>query len=438
MDVLKQKPIDYFHVFKWKNKYFLFDRSTHSLFQIQEEIFLDYTSNEWTPNLLELIEEGQKQGYFKLQNSLLPFDDHRCIKSLCLMVTRNCNFRCRYCFETSQPLGDNITKNMTVETAKQAIDWLIQQGKDRKQLEIDFFGGEPLLFFPLVKEAVLYARAQEKDSGKHFLMSITSNAYLLSPEMADFFQEHHVSVIFSLDGSQKINDQFRVDAQGHGTYNQSIKHILSSIPKLSTGYYVRGTYTHQSLHFCQEIQHLYFRGIKQISFEPVATLMSELAIQESDLPIIKQEYEKLADWLLFQTKKDPDLHFYHFELDLEKTICYEKLNTGCGAGVEYLSLSPDGKLYPCHQFDGRKEFYLGDLETKELDSELKELFKQKTLASSREECRNCWAKTLCGGGCLANNFVMNNSINSSYKTGCQIQQLRLEAALYFQGMKKLG
>jgi uncharacterized protein len=438
MDVLRHKPQVFFHVFKWKDQFLLFDRSSHSLFQTEEEVWVDFQKNEWSPNLTELLKEGQSQDYFSHRKAPLPFDDQRCIKSLCLMVTRACNFRCKYCFEASQPLESHHTGSMSLETAKKAIDWLILQGKERKQLEIDFFGGEPLLYFPLVREAVLYARSREKDSGKRFLMSITTNASLLSNEIADFFQEKHLSVIFSLDGSREVNDLFRVDAQCKGTYDQSIKNILNSIPKLATGYYVRGTYTHQSLHFCKEIQDLYHTGIKQISFEPVATLLPELAIQESDLPIIKQEYEKLADWLLLQTKIDPRLHFYHFELDLEKSICFEKLTTGCGAGVEYLSLSPEGKLYPCHQFDGRKEFCLGDLDSKDPDSELTALFKRKTLSDSREECVECWAKTLCGGGCLANNLIMNQGMDKAYEIGCKIQKLRLEAALYYQGMKKLS
>lgn len=438
MDVLTQKPQDLFHVFKWKDQFLLFDRSSHSLFQTEEEVWTDFQKNEWTPNLTELLREGQSQDFFSSRPDQLPFDDQRCIKSLCLMVTRGCNFRCKYCFEASQPLGNINAGSMSVETAKKAIDWLILQGKDRKQLEIDFFGGEPLLYFPLVREAVLYARSREKDSAKRFLMSITSNAFLLSEEIADFFQEHHISVIFSLDGSREVNDLFRVDALGKGTYDQSITNILNSIPKLSTGYYVRGTYTHQSLYFCKEIQHLYATGIKQISFEPVATSLPELAIQESDLPIIRKQYEELADWLLLQTKKDPEFHFYHFELDLEKSICFEKLNTGCGAGVEYLSLSPEGKLYPCHQFDGRSEYAFGSLDSSELNKELKNLFKQKTLSYSRSECMECWAKTLCGGGCLANNLIMNQSMDKAYEIGCKIQKLRLEAALYYQGMKKLS
>jgi uncharacterized protein len=436
MDVLSQKPQSIFHVFKWKDSFLLFDLSTHSLFQTDAEVWQDYQQNEWTATLKQVLSDGRNEGFFNSRQDPHLFEDHRCFKSLCFMVTRACNFRCKYCFEASQPLENSNAGSMTLETAKKAIDWLILQAKDRKQLEIDFFGGEPLLDFPLIKEAVLYARSREKASGKHFLMSITSNAYLLTDQITDFFQKHHISIILSLDGSQEVNDLFRVDSHGRGTYDRSIRNILNTIPKLSTGYYVRGTYTHQSLRFASEVKHLYSLGIKQISFEPVASLMPGIAIQESDLLLIQKEYEKLSEWMLFQSKTDPDLHFYHFEIDLEKSICIEKLYSGCGAGVEYLSLSPEGKLYPCHQFDGRQDYCFGSPGNEALRKDLQDSFRKSTLLHSRPECCECWAKTLCGGGCIANNLFIEGNMDKPYDIGCKIQKIRLEAALYYQACKK--
>ncbi len=432
MDVLSYPINRYFHVFSWNNEYFLFDVSTHSLFQTDQDVWTDYARGNWTSSLLELLNEGQNNGYFiPEQYTLDTVKDQRVVKSLCFMLTRACNFRCSYCFENQQPSALSPLL-METSTARTALDWLIRNSGSQNQLEIDFFGGEPLMAFPVIHDTVLYARALEKKHHRKFMFSLTTNASLLNDEIINFLKEHHISAILSLDGSKKTNDLFRKDKKGHGTYQRSIKKILKLIPHLESGYYVRGTFTHQSLHFSKEVRHLYEMGIKQISFEPVASLIHGLAIQDEDLPVLRNEYQVLTEWMLEQSSVDPELKFYHFEIDLTKSMCKEKLCSGCGAGVEYLALSPGGEFYPCHQFDGRKEYLMGSIQKDQLDCQIGRTFAEKTWFFSRSACKDCWARTLCGGGCLANNFILEGTFDIPYLKGCALQKLRLEAGLYYQ------
>jgi uncharacterized protein len=436
MDVLAKKPSEVFHLFRWKDDYFLFDPSTHSLFSADSDLWKSFQQDEWNEALLEVFQEARSQGFFQKE---LPFvekiPDKRCLKSLCLMVTRKCNFACKYCFEMNQPdvSEDSI---MSFETAQKALHFLIEHSGARKTLEIDFFGGEPLLDFSLIREVVRYARSLEGKHHKRFLFSLTTNASLLNDTMVAFFSKEHLSLILSLDGGRESNDLFRVDHHGKGTYDRTLKGILDAIPALATGYYVRGTYTHRTLHFSHEISNLYQEGIQHISFEPVASDVTGIAIEEHDLPQIRHEYELLADWFVTNYRKDPSLRFYHFELDLEKSLCYEKLMSGCGAGIEYLSISPDGGIFPCHQFDGRKEYCLGNLDSGIQKQDLQDCFQQKTLLSSRPECQVCWAKTLCGGGCIANHLFLEGHMDTPWQKGCSLQKIRLEAALYVQAKLK--
>ncbi len=438
MDVLNLPPSHFFHVFKIKQHYILLDSGSHSIFKVDDRIWNDYLSGTWTPLLKEVYEEGKKENFFELHTpaSIQYSMDHRCYKALCLIVTRQCNLKCSYCFEHHQP-DTSAQPFMSLQTAKKALLWLIHQSKERKNLEVDFFGGEPLLNFPLIRDTVHFARSLEKKYYKHFQFSLTTNATLLSGEILDFLHEQRVSVIFSLDGSLATNDLFRMDHKGRGTYRKTLKQINGALPYLETGYYVRGTYTHQTLRFCKEFIHLYEEGIRQISFEPVASAVKDIAIEAEDLPKIKNEYEKLAEWIFTQQQKDPNLRFYHFEIDLEQGMCKEKLCSGCGTGVEYLSVSPDGDLYPCHQFDGRKAFCMGNINNFEVNDDLRNQFKENTLLYSREECSNCWAKMLCGGGCIANHQFLQGDVKKVYSIGCEIQKMRLEAALYLKYLKNI-
>ncbi len=256
-----------------------------------------------------------------------------------------------------------------------------------------------------------------------FLFSLTTNASLLTSEIIDYLNRENISLILSLDGNKSVNDTFRVKRNGEGTFDEVFKNIKRVLSKRNDGYYIRGTYTSRTNDFPETVKFFYNSGIKKISIEPVVTRNSDISLKKESLSIVKKHYEELAKWYIETKRNDNELSFYHFELDLINGSCVEKLMTGCGAGVEYLSVSPEGKFYPCHQFDGKPQFELGDISRGIVNTALVDKFRASTNVSNKEPCRNCWARYLCGGGCLANNYTINNDINSCYSLGCEIQKL---------------
>lgn len=431
MDLVEEKlNKGIIHPFSFCGEFLLFDSSTNSIFSIPESYYKSFFSREKDSDLLNDLIEGGKNGYFSPKDE--PFTDNRVFKSMCLIITRNCNFSCKYCFAKDSSKTEYRNAIMSKETAKEALIFLVNTSKERKSLEIDFFGGEPLLGFETIKSTIEYSKVLKEKFNKNFLFSLTTNASLLNDEIVDYLNRENISLILSLDGNKKTNDEYRVKSSGSGTFDESFGNIKRVLSKRNEGYYVRGTYTSKTMNFPENVRFFYSSGIKKISIEPVVTKNELINLKEDDLTSLKKEYEELSKWYIYAKKADKDLSFYHFELDLINGSCIEKLISGCGAGVEYLSVSPEGDLYPCHQFDGNSEFKLGDIHNGVTNSNIASTFRTATIVSNKKPCDNCWAKYLCGGGCLANNYTINNDINSIYSLGCEIQKLRLEAALFVQ------
>ncbi len=431
MDLVEEKlNKGIIHPFSFCGEFLLFDSSTNSIFSIPESYYKSFFSEENDSDLLNDLVEGVKNGYFFVKDD--PFIDNRVFKSMCLIITRNCNFSCKYCFAKESNKTEYRNAIMSEEIAKEALSFLVNASKERKSLEIDFFGGEPLLGFETIKSTVEYSKVLKEKYSKKFLFSLTTNASLLNDEIIDYLNKENISLILSLDGDKKTNDEYRVKSSGMGTFNETFGNIKKVLSKRNEGYYVRGTYTSKTINFPENVRFFYSSGVKKISIEPVVTKNELINLKEEDLTLLKKEYEELSKWYIDTKKADKELSFYHFELDLINGSCIEKLMSGCGASVEYLSVSPEGDLYPCHQFDGNGEFKLGDIYNGITNSSLTSTFRTATIVSNKKPCDSCWAKYLCGGGCLANNYTINNDINSTYSIGCEIQKLRLEAALFVQ------
>jgi len=428
LDLVTQHQNGLIHTFQFAGKAFLFDRSTHSLFALES---MPSSTGMDDASLTEEISQLSKKGFF-LASDPDSAPDNRVFKSFCLMMTRQCNFACTYCFEGQSSVSPQ--PYITPETALKAFRWIKKISPERKRIEADFFGGEPLLYFDQVKEIIEQSEALTKETKQEYIFSLTTNASLLTPDRLEFLNNHHISLIVSLDGEEAYQNKCRRFGNRQGTFSEVWPSIVQLMKTRDSGYYIRGTYTHQTLSFADQVKWMYEHGIQKISFEPAVSPNSDLGIQEQDLPRIKQEYEKLAAWYITQKQADPALSFYHFELDLPNGVCVEKLMTSCGAGVEYLSLAPDGSLYPCHQFDGNQAYCLGNIHEDSLDLEMVERFRHMTHLSNKTACATCWAKYLCGGGCLANNLMMNGSLETPFQIGCEIQKMRLEAALAVQGI----
>ncbi|MCK5847661.1 MAG: SPASM domain-containing protein [Caldisericia bacterium] len=421
------------HAFKWNDSGYIFDATSNSIFECSKQDVKKIQSNEFDEELNNEIKKLVQQGYFAKEKNL-PFDDSRVCKSLCLMITRDCNFRCPYCFEKGSKAPSK--KIMTKKMGEDALQFLVRTSGSRKYLECDFFGGEPLLGWDVVKHIIEYSKTIEEKTGKKFRFSLTSNASLLTKEMTDYLHDHTVSLILSEDGLPENHNRFRILADGSGTYETVMNAIKPVSKEWGEGYYLRGTYTKKNINFLEDLKHLYSEGIKKISFEPVVSDNTKIGFTKQDIPMIKKEYQNVTKWYLDTYKEDKEFSFYHFEVNLEFGACKEKLMTSCGAGVEYLSVSPDGDLYPCHQFDGNSEFKIGSIKDGITNLAIVEKFRSATNLNSKKECKTCWARYLCGGGCSANNNRMNGSLTASWEIGCEIQKTRIEAALYVQVKKK--
>ena len=353
------------------------------------------------------------------------------VKALCLHIAHDCNLACKYCFaEEGEYHGKRSL--MSTEVGKKAIDFIIANSGNRRNLEVDFFGGEPLMNFEVVKEIVEYGREQEKLHGKNFRFTITTNGVLLDDEKQKYINENMHNVVLSLDGRKEINDFMRPRAGGQGSYDL----IVPKFQKLAdsrnqTDYYVRGTFTHHNLDFSKDIFHFADDlGFKQVSVEPVvADSTEDYAIQEEDLETIYKEYEKIAEELYIRHKTgEKDFNFFHFMVDLTGGPCVAKRLSGCGSGTEYMAVSPEGDLYPCHQFVGQPEFKLGTVFEGIKNNEIREEFANCNVYT-KPDCKKCWAKFYCSGGCMANASHYAGSIMGTYDIGCKLQRKRLECAI---------
>lgn len=351
------------------------------------------------------------------------------VKALCLHIAHDCNLACKYCFaEEGEYKGRR--ELMSLEVGKKAIDFLIENSGNRHNLEVDFFGGEPLMNWDVVKEIVKYGREQEKLHDKKFRFTLTTNGVLLNQEMMDFANKEMSNVVLSIDGRKEINDMMRPSRNGKGTYDVILPKFMEFAKQRNqTNYYVRGTFTHNNLDFSKDVLHLADLGFKQISVEPVVAAPEEsYALREEDIDQICKEYDILAKEMIKRNKEGKGFNFFHFMIDLEGGPCVYKRLSGCGSGIEYLAVTPWGDLYPCHQFVGIDEYKMGSVFEGIKTPEIQDEFKCCNVYT-KEDCKNCFAKFYCSGGCAANAFNFKGTINDTYEIGCKLQRKRVESAI---------
>ena len=351
------------------------------------------------------------------------------VKALCLHIAHDCNLACKYCFaDEGEYKGDKGM--MSFEVGKQALDFLIANSGNRRNLEVDFFGGEPLMNFDVVKQLVRYGREQEKIHNKNFRFTLTTNGVLLNDDIMDFINEEMANVVLSVDGRKEIHDLMRPTRNGKGSYDL----IMPKFQKLAESrkhknYYVRGTFTHNNLDFAEDVLSLADLGFEQISVEPVvAQDDQDYAIRESDIPKICDEYDKLAKALIERKKNGKGVNFFHFMIDLSGGPCVAKRLSGCGSGTEYLAVTPWGDLYPCHQFVGQEEFLLGNVFDGVKKTDICDEFKLCNVYA-KSKCKDCFARFYCSGGCAANSYNFTGAINDTYDVGCELQKKRIECAI---------
>ncbi len=351
------------------------------------------------------------------------------LKALCLNVAHTCNLTCSYCF-AAQGKYHGKQALMPFEVGKAALDYLIANSGSRRHLEVDFFGGEPLLNWQVVKDLVAYGRSVEQQAGKLFRFTLTTNGVLLNDEIMDFCNREMHNVVLSLDGRQAVHDRFRVDHQGRGSYEQVVPLFQRFVQKRGDqNYYIRGTYTRHNLDFVSDVLHMADLGFTQLSMEPmVGDPEDPASLREEDLPVLYQQYELLAAEMLKRRREGRGFDFYHYLIDLEAGPCLYKRLSGCGSGTEYLAVTPTGELYPCHQFVGDSKYLLGDVWQGVKDHEGQQAFAACGLLS-RPECESCWAKLYCAGGCAANAYHATGSIQGIYDFGCELFKKRLKSAL---------
>ena len=359
-------------------------------------------------------------------------NNSKVVKALCLHVAHTCNLNCSYCFASQGKYhGDRAL--MSFEVGKRAFDFLIENSGSRRNLEVDFFGGEPSLNFDVVKQLVEYARSVEKQHGKNFRFTYTTNGMVLTDEMMEFINREMHNVVLSLDGRKEVNDRFRRDYADRGSYETIVPNFQKLVESRNgKGYYVRGTYTHHNVDFTNDLFHMADLGFTELSMEPVVCAPSDpCALTDEDLPILFEQYEILAKEMIKREKEGRGFTFYHYMLDLKHGPCIYKRITGCGSGTEYMAVTPWGELYPCHQFVGDEKYSLGNIYDGIKNTEVQDEFRGCN-SYSREECRDCWAKLYCSGGCAANAYHATGSIGGVYKYGCELFKKRIECAVMIQ------
>lgn len=351
------------------------------------------------------------------------------VKALCLHVAHTCNLNCSYCF-AAQGKYHGERALMSFETGKRALDFLVEHSGTRKNLEVDFFGGEPLMNFEVVKQLVAYARSIERQVGKNFRFTLTTNGVLLNDEVTEFANRECHNVVLSLDGRKEVHDRLRKTVNGQGSYDLIVPKFQDFVQKRGNrGYYVRGTYTKYNLDFTNDIFHMADLGFTELSMEPVVSAPDDpYALSEADLPTLYKQYELLAEEMLRRRRAGKPFTFYHYMIDLSGGPCIYKRISGCGSGTEYLAVTPWGDLYPCHQFVGDEKYRLGDIWSGVTNTEVQQEFKLCN-AYARKECRDCWAKLYCSGGCAANAYHATGSVTGVYELGCKLFKKRMECAI---------
>lgn len=437
------------HKYKFREKFILLDVNSGAVHVVNEIIYdiLDYYPNDidkiidtlnskyLEPDLIEAVSEIK---YLQDNELLFSNDSHitdeiihekkPVVKALCLHVAHDCNMKCTYCFG-SQGSFEGKRCLMSFETGKKAIDFLLGNSGTRRNLEIDFFGGEPLMNFEVVQKLVEYGRETEKRYGKNIRFTITTNGLLLDDEKTQYINQTMDNVILSIDGRPEVNDKMRKTWNDKGTYNLIIDNYLNFVKKRKDLYYVRGTFTRENLDFSNDILHLIKAGFKNVSVEPVVVSDDyDFALRDEDLNKIMSEYDKLADLYIERAKQNKQFEFFHFNIDLNQGPCIIKRISGCGAGTEYLAIAPEGDIYPCHQFVGMEDFKIGNLYEGVFENKLYETFNEAHIYN-KEKCKECWAKFYCSGGCHANAYNINGDILKPYDLGCMMEKKRVECAI---------
>ena len=442
------------HKFKQGENFFVLDVNTGAVHVVDELVYdlvddnklkskeelIKTLNNKYEENviseaydeILELIDSGilySKDQYEDIAHSSM--DDRDYIKAVCLNIIHGCNLRCKYCFADEGEYHGHKGV-MSLDVAKKAIDYVVKRSGPRKNIEIDLFGGEPTMIMDTIKDIIKYARDNEKKWNKNIRFTMTTNATLLNPEMMDFMDKEMGNIILSLDGRKCVNDNVRIKADGSGSYDDIIPNIKEMIKRRTKGktFYVRGTFTRNNTDFYEDVMAMINEGFDEISIEPVV-LPDEhsLSLREEDLETIFKNYDMLYEEMAKRKREGKDeFNFYHFNIDLQGGPCVYKRISGCGAGFEYVAITPQGDVYPCHQFVGNEEFKLGTIYDDTYDSELGKKFKEAHIYN-KPKCRDCWAKFYCSGGCQANNFNFNGDMKIPYEIGCKMQKKRIECAI---------
>ncbi len=463
------------HSFKFNDDFFVIDRISGAVHQVDEPAFqiinkiddilsnriesesenklltenlyntiLDEVQDRWSKKIVkrvfsevkQLVDEGnlfsqvEPYKHKRLLDDLMK--DH--VKALCLNISHACNMKCKYCFADGGTFGTEDTNAglMNFETAKNAVDFLLEMSGEKKNCEIDFFGGEPLLNWDVIIKTVDYAIEKAKKYDKNIRFTLTTNGLLLSREIMEYLNNYDFAVVLSLDGRKEIHDFNRKDKHSRNTYERILPAYKEFVESRNhREYFIRGTFTLDNLDFSNDVLHLAELGFKEISLEPVISLPENRhSLENTDFATIQQEYKKLALAYEKKAKEGKGFSFYHFEIDLEGGPCEKKRLSGCGAGTEYLAVTPNGDIYPCHQFVGRSQFLMGNInESFKLKDRVQQVFKDNNFLNKRA-CKDCWAKFYCGGGCHANAFLFNGNLEEPYSTGCRLEKVRLECAIY--------
>ncbi|MDR7869843.1 MAG: thioether cross-link-forming SCIFF peptide maturase [Tissierellaceae bacterium] len=438
------------HKFYLNDRYIVLDVNSGAVHVIDKMVYdvLDYYKEESLEELVsrfasiynkEQIEEVYEEINYLVNEGLLFTEDNglgdieynkdNVVKAMCLHVAHDCNLKCNYCFASQGNFKGERT-HLSLENGKKALEFLAKNSGNRRNLEVDFFGGEPLMNFQVVKDLVKYGREIEKEYNKNFRFTITTNGVLLDDDKIDFINENMDNIVLSLDGRKEINDNMRKTINDSGSYDVILPKFKAMVEKRGDkDYYIRGTFTNHNIDFSNDILDFYKQGFKKVSMEPVVTSEEmEYALRKEHLDDVLKEYEKFSKEYIDIRKKDEDFLFFHFMIDLEQGPCIIKRSVGCGAGSEYLAVTPEGDLYPCHQFVGEHEFKLGTLDTGIENEKLRDEFKRANIFN-KEECSSCWARYYCSGGCHANAYYAHNDLMKPYELGCEMEKKRIECSI---------
>jgi uncharacterized protein len=407
--------------------------------EVMEQLAGVYSAAEISDVLQELRDLVDSGRLFSQALDVPPatFGHEPIVKSLCLHIAHDCNLRCKYCFAGTGDFGHN-RGFMSPEVGEKAVDFIIAHSGTRQHCEIDFFGGEPLLNMDTVKHVVQYVRRQEAATGKIFKLTLTTNAVLLNAENRQYLNDNGISLVLSLDGRRTVHDKMRPYADGSGSWDTALSNICATVAsRQDSNYYLRGTYTAYNLDFAADVLEMADLGFTQLSVEPVVAKDCDYELREEHLPELFRQYELLTEAYLARKQEGRGFEFFHFNLDINHGPCLAKRLSGCGAGHEYYAVTPEGDLYPCHQFVGREQYRLGSVFTDIENTALPKKFRGMHVLN-KPACRECWARFFCSGGCHANAQLFNGNIAEPYRLGCELQKKRLECALFIQAKLLAG